>query len=221
MKRLCVIFFVTVLFSVVYADEKNVDSLITSIDRIWSSINDYTLTLKTFSKKGDKKEESTIEQKFMKPKWIYAKIVDGHSKGSVGVYNPETKKVKGHQGGLLKFVVLTLDPSDKRTLSIRGHRIDQSDCLTLVERLVKYRDKKELTDFSVVTYKDKAAYLFTAEVEDSSELWGANSEKIWIDKNTLYPIHLEQYSAQGEMVHSSTYDNFKVNVGLTEDDFKP
>jgi len=205
----------------VSAEELNTDTLVSNIENAWKKVNNYTLTMKTYSLKGDKKEESTIEQKFLKPIWIYAKIVDGHNKGSVGVYNPNTKKVKGHQGGILKFIVLTLDPSDKKSSSIRGHRIDQSGCGTIVERIINCKKQDEFISISETKYEDKPAYLFTAEVKDTHELWGAKKEKIWINKETLLPLHLEQFSANDKLVHYSTYWNIEVNTGLTEEDFKP
>ncbi len=205
----------------IFPAELNTDSLVSIIENNWKTTKDYTLTLKTYSLKDDKEEESIIEQKFLKPKWIYAKVTSGKNKGSVGVYNPITKKVKGHQGGLLKFIVLTLDPSDKKTSSIRGHRIDQSSCGTLVQRLINYRKNDEFTSICLSTYDEKPAYLFTAEIEDTSKLWGATKEMMWINAETLLPLHLEQFLANDKLVHYSTYWNIKINTGLTEDDFKP
>lgn len=221
MKKIVLIISVLIFAMRLSSEGINNDSLIKKIKECWETVNDYTLTLETYSKKGDKEEKSIIKQKFLKPNWIYMKIIDGKGKGSVGVFNPITNKVKGHKGGLLKIITLTLDPSDKKTSSIRGHRIDQSGFGTLIKRLIEYNEMKEITSVTETSFETKLAYLFTAEVKDTLKLWGAKKEKIWVEEETLFPLRLEQYTEDGKLVHYSKYWDVCVNVGLKEEDFKP
>lgn len=213
-----------ILFSVLgihlAGDEINTNELLDQILEQWQAISDYTCIIETYTITKDDKQVSTIEHKFLKPKWIRMQILEGDGKGSIGVYNPFTKKVRGCKTGLLKIIVLTLDITDSKVRSIRGHRIDQGDCLTLIERLQTYHGNGELTDVQHTTYNGEPAYLFKAEVEDSSRLWGAQKENIWLDAEDFFPLRSEQRLGDGTIVHYSTYHDMELNTGLTEDDFK-
>ncbi len=202
-------------------EEINTGELLEHIQTKWQTLSDYTCVLETYTKKGEKEQLSTIEQKFRKPKWIRMQILDGDGKGSVGVYNPFDKKVRGCKTGILKFIVLTLDLSDSRVSSLRGQRIDEGDCLTLIERLETYHIRGELTRVERTTYGGKPAYLFKAEVQDSMGLWGAQKENVWLNAETYFPLRSEQRLGDGTIVHYSTYRDIEINSGLTEDDFKP
>jgi outer membrane lipoprotein-sorting protein len=216
------IFSVLLIFAaaVLSANEINTDELFQHIQAKWAALQDYTCVLETYSKKGEKEQTSTIEQKFLKPKWIRMQITEGDGKGSIGVYNPFTKKVRGCKTGILKIVVLTLEITDSRVSSIRGHRIDQGDFLTMLERLEDYHTSGEITSIERTTYNEKPAYLFKAEVTDTSKLWGAQKESIWLSEDNLLPLRSEQRLGDNTLVHSSTYRDIKIDTGLTEEDFK-
>lgn len=221
MKKLLLFCSVLIISTCIYSDEIDIEGVIHSIEENWKTINDYSCILTTYAKKGEEEEESVIEQLFMKPKWLRMNIIDGKGKGSVGIYNPFTKKVKGFKTGILKIIVLTLDLSDKRVSSIRGLRIDEADWGTMIGRLVLYKTNNELVSVTSTSQNGKDAFLFTAVVSDSSRLWGAIKEKIWIDKELLLPLHVEHSLHTGETVHFTKYEDFKINTGLEEKDFKP
>ena len=201
------------------AEELDIEDLLRRIEEQWEQVNDYTCIMKLYAKNADKEEKSTIEQKFLKPKWIYMKITDGKGKGSVAVYNPLTKKAKGHTGGLLKFITVNLELTDNRITSARGHRIDQSDFGTLIARLKEYRVMNEFTSSTKTVFQEKPAYLLTAEVNDTTMLWGAKKEKIWINAGNLFPLHIEQFMSDGELVHYSTFIDIKIDTDLRDEDF--
>jgi outer membrane lipoprotein-sorting protein len=73
----------------------------------------------------------------------------------------------------------------------------------------------------VTTKNERNAYLFTAVVNDTSRLWGATTEKIWIDSELLLPLYVEQMISSGEVVHYVKYEEININSGLEEKDFKP
>jgi len=220
--KILILIFTILSFSLSLSGEKiDIDGLIEKIEEVWHTINDYTCTVMSYTKKGNKEERSITEQKFLKPKWIHMKIIDGNGKGSVGIYNPITKKVKGYKSGLFKFIVLTLDITDKRVASLRGQRIDQGDCGTLIERLIEYNKQNEFTAVTKTLHLEKPAYLFFAETKDTIKLWGAKKEHIFIDLKNFLPLRIEQLTGSGEIVHYSIYKDIKINIGLSEEDFKP
>ena len=76
--KILILIFTLLSFSLFLSGEEiDIDGLIKKIEERWHTINDYTCTATTYTKKGDKEERSIIEQKFLKPKWIHMKIIDG------------------------------------------------------------------------------------------------------------------------------------------------
>jgi outer membrane lipoprotein-sorting protein len=202
------------------AEEIDTGELFSSIEERWDGLSDYTCVIETYTKKGEEEQLSTIQSKFLKPKWIRMQVIEGDGKGSIGVYNPITKKVRGCKTGILKIIVLTLELSDERVSSLRGVRIDQGDCLSLIGRLRDYRAREELSGIERTTYGDRPAYLFKAVVQDSTRLWGAQEERIWLDAENLFPLRIEHRLGDGATVHYATYRDIKINTGLTNEDFK-
>lgn len=220
MKTAMCTLFLSLLCCVLAGDAINTDEILERIQTQWQRVSDYTCTLETYTITEDDKQVSTIEHKFLKPGWIRMQILEGDGKGSIGVYDPFTKKVKGCKTGILKIIVLTMDITDSRVRSIRGHRIDQGDCLSLIERLRAYHSNGEFTSIERTTFDGDDAYLLRAAVQDSSRLWGATIENIWLDAEHYFPLRSEQRLADGTIVHYSMYRDIEVNTGLTEDDFK-
>lgn len=48
-------------------------------------------------------------------------VISGDEKGGVAIYDPKTDKVRGHRGGFLKGIKLTLNKHSKLATDIRGY----------------------------------------------------------------------------------------------------
>ena len=103
---------------------KDGQALISTMCADAEKLNDYSLVFETIIfKKGE-----SISEKgnlyFKKPKLMRLEETGDYKKGSVAVLGKDGK-VRAHAGGLIKFVTLTMDPSDKQLNAANGDRMEE------------------------------------------------------------------------------------------------
>lgn len=186
----------------------------------WDNVDDYTCIIESYIRKGDKEEIRTYDYKFMKPGWVRMKIIKGDDMGAVVVYNPEINKVRAKKGGILGIVKLTLDPSNKRVVSIRGHRVDNSHFGAILKRWEDYLKKAEVSYKGLNEFEGREGHFFEALKCDTLKYHGTYRELLWLDRDTHLPLGFEQFDGNGILIHRVIYENTKINVRLKKEDFK-
>ena len=194
------------------------DSVLQKAMNAFEALHDYQTTLVSHMIKGKKKEDRVYLYKFMKPHWIYMKVIKGKDKGAEIVYNPITKKIRAHKGGLLSKIKLTLDPTDKKVLSLRGHRVDRTDFGSIISQWLKVKDKVKVVGIGGRVDGIECTVL-EADNLNPAEWHGADRAKLYIRTDNNLPYVREEYEGD-KLVHRAIYKDLKINVGLTEDDFK-
>ncbi len=194
------------------------DSVLTKSLSAFQALRDYQCTLYSHMTKGNKKEDRVYLYRFMKPHWIYMKVIKGSSKGAEIVYNPETGKIRAHKGGILSKIKLTLDPTDKKVLSLRGHRVDRTDFGTILNAWIRVRDRVKVVEFGGRVDGIECIVLEAKGLDPS--LWnGADRARLYIRTDNYLPYVREEYEGD-KLVHRAIYKDLKINTGLTKDDFK-
>ncbi len=193
------------------------DSLLQKVQERLSEIRDYTCTFESFEQLGNKTQDRTYEFKYLASGWIRMKIIKGDNKGAEVAYNPETKKVRAHKGGLLSAIKLTLDPSDKKVTSLRGYKITDAPFPALVTML-----QEAIQDAGSVALqqKDEEWLLVIDQLQHPENFHGTSKFEVRISAQDLLPKEVLQYDADGNLIKRLTYWNIQINVGLTEEDFK-
>ena len=187
-----------------------------SFDRI----QDYTGILESFIRKGDKTEERTYEYRYMKPGWVYMKILEGDNKGAVVIYNPKTEKVRARKGGILGAIKLTFDPTDKKVLSIRGHRVDESHMGAILNRWLDYLARARVEFKGDTAVEGLKGLLLEATGCDTAKYHGTWKEILLLDPDNHLPVLIEQFDSSGELIHRVRIKDLKLNRGLKEEDFR-
>jgi len=175
-----------------------------------AALKDYTATMESKTYKDGKLEYKEYIQKYMRPGFIYMKVIRGANRGGVAVYHPEKRKVRVKKGPLK----LWLSPDDRRLRSPVGHRIYESHIPWFVKRL-----SDDARFVSEGTLFGRKVYILEQKL-DPTKNYGAVKAKYWIDSQSMLPVMITDYDAEGNVVRTVKYRNLKVNVGLTEDDFK-
>lgn len=194
------------------------DSLLLHSMFAFQSLHDYQCTLVSHMTKGKKREDRVYLYKFMKPHWIYMKVIKGKVKGAEIIYNPEMGKIRAHKGGILSKIKLTLKPTDKKVLSIRGHRVDKTDIGSILSAWLKVKDRAKVVGFGGKV-DDIPCTILEVDGLESIEWNGADRAKIYIRMDNFLPYVREEYEGD-KLVHRAIYKDIKINVGLTKDDFK-
>jgi outer membrane lipoprotein-sorting protein len=193
-----------------YAESLTAHDYLHAIKARYDLIEDYQCRMHEFSIGGGRREERIINYYFKKPKLIRMDILDGNKafdKGSVGVYTGGNK-VTGHRGGIMKEIILSVRKNSALATSVRGETIDQSDMLTVIERM------EYLLANGEVSLVEKHAHIeFEFFPFDPSQNEGISRDVVWIDSETMLIIRNERYEEE-KLVQQVTWKNHIINAGL-------
>ncbi len=197
---------------------KDGQALIAAMCADAQKLNDYSLVFETITfKKGE-----TISEKgnlfFKKPKLMRLEEIGDYKKGSVAVLGKDGK-VRAHAGGLIKFVTLTMEPSDKQLDAANGDRMEDSDFVSLSNVL---RDRLKQGQLARVSDKAVAAP-GVSQPTLVLEIFKASDPKtvlkrVFVDPKTNLPVRWDDYDYKDPC--SSTWMNVKTNIGISDNLFK-
>ncbi len=208
------------LFSVVYiilfssfAFCQECTSIILNALKKWENVKDYSCEMYTYNRVGKKIDERVYEYKFMKPNYVYMKILKGKSKGAKVFYDPQRNKVKGCKK-ILFTICKTFDPSAKKVTSIRGVKVYETTFGYILNIAKTYLDKgKPCKVYQESNYK-------VIEVETDKPIFqDIIKEKLFFD-STGFPTRWERYAKDG-LVYKLVCNQININNGFTLKDFKP
>jgi hypothetical protein len=129
-----------------------------------------------------------------------------------------------HTGGLLKWLTLNLDPRGSIAMKNNRHTVLEAHIGTIIEICDKnYKLTKHL---SVGTFEQceekmiggRAEICIKAIFPDDRRFYGGINY-IYVDKEYKFPVAVEIYGWNNELLEKYEYTNIKLNVGLTEKDF--
>ena len=181
----------------------------------WENVKDYQCVLDAYNRKGDEEDKRVYEYKFMKPNFVYMKVLEGKSKKAKVYYNPETGKVRGCKHTFLGYICLNFDPSNPKVTSIRGAKVYESTIGFILDQVSQALSKgascqvEQKGEFIVMHLKSSEPF-----VEDVNEMM------VYVDKKIGLPVKWEKYS-NSVLVNMLVLKDVKFNVGLTKEDFKP
>ncbi len=196
------------------------DSVLTLFEKAWEAIEDYECTFESRVKKGKKSRYGIYEYKFKKPKWIFIKIIDGKNKGAKIVYNPNTKKVRACKGGVLSFIKITAKPTDKKVLSMRGNRIDESHWGAIFKEGSYTLESCEQRFVGKETFEGRETWIIeftTSKPEANKDI---AKERFWIDQKIHLLLKFEQWDKNDVLMSQVIYRKIKINTGIGFDAFK-
>jgi outer membrane lipoprotein-sorting protein len=184
------------------------DEILQEMSKSWENVKDYYSTLYSWTKKDNETELKEYEHKFLKPGYVYLKVIRGGS--GEACYDPNTGKAKGRKFG----ITLTLDPEkDKRIQSIRGDRIYDAGILRAIERTKTYKD----IQFNGEKTIDNIKVFEISATIDPNKNYSADREIIYIRKDNYLPYGYIQYKGNVK-VKEVYWKNLKLNNGYSVKD---
>ena len=189
--------------------------VIDSLSARWDKVHDCSCTMETFTYADKKSEHQILDYWFVRPKWIYMRVIGGRGKGSRVLYNPETNKVRVRAGGIFGAIPLTFSPEDKKVQSIRGHKIYNNHIGYMIFRWKYYLKNCRTT----ITDSDSVIVL-EAVGADTSMFHGAYREILAVDKKSFFPVYFEQYDITGNLIHRVIMSDIKINQDISPQDLE-
>ena len=178
----------------------------------WQGVKDYSCVMESYNRLGDEEEYKTYQYWYLKPGYIRMKVVKGRGKGGEVFYDPTRDKVRGHKGGFFSFVVLTLEPNDRKVTSIRGVRVDQTSFGYILSQLRPYMDAGQCKKIEMEKMK---GFVCTAQKQSHhGDIW---KDKVFLNGGLL-PVMWERYGKDGTLFYKLVCRSVKINSGFTLND---
>lgn len=167
----------------------NVQQLLSASWASWNSVSDYQFTMQATVRKGNRVEKSAYNDYFKKPDMFRTDVTGGPKSGGAVVQQADGK-IRGHQGGLLAGLVLTLGPKDGRLYDIRGNYFLEAEwsrhLKQIEDRLVKGAQATLASD----TLNDQAVQVLTLNISDPAD--DVTQEIVWFDAAQKYIVKIQE-----------------------------
>jgi outer membrane lipoprotein-sorting protein len=181
----------------------------------FAKVNDYTATIAVHEVDGKNADDHVYAYAFKKPTSAKIDVLSGSNKGG-GIVWTGGDKVKGHRGGMLSGIHLTLDLHDKQVVSLRGDSIDTGTIPAMLDRFKQV--KGDVTEGPGMTIDGTPTDAVTLKVADPIADKGVSREVLYLSKTTHLPVRRDRFAGDA-LVKSEVFTNLKTNVGLKDSDF--
>jgi outer membrane lipoprotein-sorting protein len=225
MKFINVILFIVVFSTPAYAFDPG--QIISDAIRSYDQVIDYTcLFYKKELVKDQYIEQKNIILKHRKPRSFYLKWTEGDGKGTEVIYveGKNDNKLTAHAGGFLKWITVKVDPCGSIAMKNNRHTVLEAHLGNFIEICDKnYKLAKQLR---VGTFEmtgeemidGRATICIKATFPDDRRFYG-KIIYIYVDREYKFPVAVEIYGWNNELIEKYEYNNIKLNVGLTDKDF--
>ncbi|HTV74791.1 MAG TPA: hypothetical protein VME66_13930 [Candidatus Acidoferrales bacterium] len=178
-------------------------------------LQDYTVIIKTHEVQGQRVEDRVQQFWFKKPMLAKVVVTSGPGRGGAAVWHGGPT-LRGHQGGLLSFVKMTIDIHDPRAESLRGDTIATA---YFGDKLAHFETTAgQLSEAPGPVMDGTPTDAVTLDVADPSADHDVTREVLYISRTTHLPVKADRFEGTA-LVKSETFSDLKVNVGLTDADF--
>lgn len=195
-----------------FADPPTPQSIVEAFQVRYELISDYQCRMYEHCRQGSRYEERTMNIYFKRPRSIRMDILKGNrfgDTGSIGVYKNDGR-VTGRKGGLLSFLVITVDKHDPQATTIRGLAFDQSDLQATLEKM-----QFHLAESACTLAMGAGIYEMVFEPRDPSRSGGVTKDIIRLDAATLLPVSSDSFEG-GRLVQHAEWFSYIINAGLPD-----
>jgi outer membrane lipoprotein-sorting protein len=177
----------------------------------WAQVQTYRCTITAHEVRGDQVQDRVYHMAFQKPHETRLEIVKGPGQGGVLVWHggPDAR---GHRGGWLRFVNLTVGIHDPRATSLRGITIAQANFGFLLQHI------RSLRTSSLVAKRHGGETEVDAVSADPASDQGITREVLVLGPSGL-PVAYRQ-SEGDRVVRDVSYSDVELNVPIPKTDFE-
>jgi hypothetical protein len=178
----------------------------------WAGVHSYRCTITEHEVLGTRAQDRVYHMAFEKPHDTRLEIVKGPGQGGVLVWHggPEAR---GHRGGWLRFINLTVALHDPRATSLRGTTIAQANFGYLLDRF------RSLAPSSLTAKARDGRIELDAVVAKPAADQGITEEVLALGPSGL-PVAYRQLKGD-RVVRDVSYSGVEVNVPIPKSAFEP
>jgi outer membrane lipoprotein-sorting protein len=164
------------------------------------------------------KKAETVREKgkfcYKKPRLIRMEEVGEYKNGAVAVISADGK-ARGHYGGAMKFVKLTLSPDAPELKAANGYPLKDADFLSLtnyLKQLLAAGNKSRVSE-QPVSLSGISQPVVVLEIYSAHESQNV-LKRIFVNPETHFPVRWDDFDYPDQS--STTWNNIKVNTGLSD-----
>jgi len=178
----------------------------------YAKISSYTATVTDHEVKGSDTQDRTYHFEFLKPHFARIGITAGPGKGGGAVWTGGDT-VRGHQGGLLSGIQLTVSIHDGRAVSLRGDTLLRAGFQSVIDDL---KAASAVTESSG-TLDGKDVDVLSAPLP-SADANGVTKHVVYLSKTTHLPVQRNTYAGD-QVVKTEKWTDVNTSANLKESDF--
>ena len=197
-----------------------------------SKVTNYTVNFtKQELVKGKWGELETVLMKHQKtPHCVYMKWLKDPYKDRETIFCKGWNKdeIKAHEGGFLKYVVVSLDPLGSMAMKGNRHSVLEAGIHHTVELITKdFEHGKKVGGVNFEKYGEQkvrgqdSLCVKVNQTKDPKAGFYAGAAEICVSKALFLPTSVKIWDFNGTLIEHYTYADYKVNPGLTQKDFDP
>jgi len=187
-------------------DKQLITDLLLALKVSYAKVNDYSATMRLESFEDEYRLQNQ-KMWFKKPGYLRLEQLGPFKKGAVLVILPDGS-IKGHLGGLLSFVVVSIDADDENMYGVTQDSALNSDYDRIIDIALGLRDR-------VISYSINTEFINnkTRLVLDTTYNGRITRMRLLIDPGTLFIVGLERYS-KGKLIHKISWFDIQTNKGI-------
>ncbi len=225
--KIIIILIVLSLYIISSGANSELEQILQRCKMKYSNVNDYTAMLHKKELVEDRiLEDRNIIFKFMKPQHFYMKWIEGDGEGTETLYveGKYDNELVVHLGKFLGLFTITIDPFGKWAMENNRHPITEAGMGHIINIMEdNYKKAVNDSDSQIIIIGDtlvnnRTMYLVKTIFPLHKDYYG-NIIYIYFDNENYLPVKFTVYGWKNELLEDYFFDNLKLNVGLTEEDF--
>lgn len=124
------------------------DTPVAAFGSAWAAVDNYTATITVHETDGKSVQDRVYRYAYKKPTYAKIDVVSGPGKGSGAVWTGGDH-VRGHQGGFLSGIKMSVAITDGRATSLRGDTIDKASFASIADEFKNGRVDPATADATI------------------------------------------------------------------------
>ncbi|MBC5811108.1 MAG: hypothetical protein GIW95_09725, partial [Candidatus Eremiobacteraeota bacterium] len=164
---------------------------------------------------GKDVQDRTYRYKWKRPSMAQIDVLAGPGKGGGAVWTGG-EQVRGHQGGILSGIKMSIDIHDKRAVSLRGNTIAAASFEYMIKHFLTTTGA--LAESPGPTIDGIATTTITLAVADPKSDGNVTREVLYLGTAKHLPVRRDAFVGT-QLVGSETFKDVQTNTGIKTEDF--
>ena len=177
----------------------------------WAKVDSYTATIAVHEIDGRNVQDRVYRYAYKKPHFARIDIVEGPGRGGGAVWSGGDR-VKGHQGGILAMIKLSVAIDDPRATSLRGDTIEHGSFQSVADDAKTARTESGPAASVNGLACDTVTFVLAAPDR------GVTRRSVCFARTTHMPVRRSAYAGD-TAVKQEDFRDLKLDAGLKESDF--